>query len=184
MKWRKWNIILHRDIGYLCVGLTIIYAVSGVAVNHIADWNPNYVVERDSCYIEPKIVSGNITLNDVTSILQELAETGVYKNHFRPDSQNLQIFMEGSSITVNLKTGKVMKESIRNRTIFRELNFLHLNHPKKLWTYFADIYAIALAFLAISGMLVIKGKKGIKGRGKWLIALGILLPVIFLKLYF
>ncbi len=184
MKWRKWNIILHRDIGYLCVGLTIIYAVSGVAVNHVADWNPNYIVKRDSCKIEPKIVSGNITLNDVTAILQELGETGEYKNHFRPDSQNLQIFVEGNSITVNLNNGNVIKESIRNRTIFRELNFLHLNHPKKLWTYFADIYAIAIAFLAISGMLVIKGKKGIKGRGKWLIAIGILLPVIFLMLYF
>jgi len=29
MKWRKWNNILHRDIGYLCVGLTVVY-VSGV----------------------------------------------------------------------------------------------------------------------------------------------------------
>ena len=35
MKWRKWNIIIHRDLGYLCFGLTILYVISGVAVNHI-----------------------------------------------------------------------------------------------------------------------------------------------------
>ena len=30
---------LHRDFGYLIVGLTFVYAISGLAVNHIDDWN-------------------------------------------------------------------------------------------------------------------------------------------------
>ena len=46
MKWRKWNNIVHRDLGYLCAGLTVIYVISGVAVNHIADWNPSFDVDR------------------------------------------------------------------------------------------------------------------------------------------
>ena len=45
-KWRRWNNILHRDIGYLAVGLTVVYAISGVAVNHRADWNPSYTFEN------------------------------------------------------------------------------------------------------------------------------------------
>ncbi len=40
--WRRWNKILHRDIGYLSVAMVFIYGISGLAVNHIADWNPNY----------------------------------------------------------------------------------------------------------------------------------------------
>ena len=40
--WRKLNNALHRDVGYLIVGLTIVYGVSGLAVNHRADWNPSY----------------------------------------------------------------------------------------------------------------------------------------------
>ena len=31
-KWRRWNNVLHRDLGYLCVALTIVYAISGIAV--------------------------------------------------------------------------------------------------------------------------------------------------------
>lgn len=46
MNWRKWNNILHRDIGYLTVGLTIVYAISGISVNHIEHWNPNYEIEE------------------------------------------------------------------------------------------------------------------------------------------
>ena len=44
---KSWRLIirsLHRDIGYLAVGLTIIYALSGIAINHIDDWNANFVV--------------------------------------------------------------------------------------------------------------------------------------------
>ena len=32
--WRKLNNALHRDVGFLIVGLTIVYGVSGLAVNH------------------------------------------------------------------------------------------------------------------------------------------------------
>ncbi len=45
MNLSKLNRITHRDIGYLIAGLTIIYAVSGIALNHKHDWNPNYIIE-------------------------------------------------------------------------------------------------------------------------------------------
>ena len=42
LRWRPWLRALHRDIGYLAVGLTVVYALSGLAVNHIGDWDPNF----------------------------------------------------------------------------------------------------------------------------------------------
>src|SRR5262245_42522096 len=42
IRWRPWLRALHRDAGYFFVGLTFVYAVSGLAVNHIADWEPNF----------------------------------------------------------------------------------------------------------------------------------------------
>ena len=47
MNWRRLNNIVHRDLGYLAVGLTIVYGISGLAVNHKADWNPSYRVRED-----------------------------------------------------------------------------------------------------------------------------------------
>lgn len=46
----------------------------------------------------------------------------------------------------------------------------------------ADIYAVVLLILAVTGLFVLKGKKGITGRGAWLTGAGILVPVIFLSL--
>ena len=184
MNWRKWNNIIHRDIGYLCFGLTIIYAVSGVAVNHIHSWNPNYKIEKTSSFIEPVgSYSTKISSEIVHDLLAQIGETGTLKSTFQPDTETLQIFVKGNNIQVNLKNGEVIQEKVRKRPLLYQFNFLHLNHPKKLWTWFADIYSISLALLAITGLFILKGRKGITGRGAWLTVAGIIIPVIFLLLY-
>jgi len=58
-----------------------------------------------------------------------------------------------------------------------EMNQMHLNTPKRLWTVVADVYAVGLIVLAITGMFV--GKTGITGRGAWLTGAGVLLPVAY-----
>ena len=32
-RWRGWLRAIHRDLGYLAIGLTVIYAVSGLAIS-------------------------------------------------------------------------------------------------------------------------------------------------------
>ncbi|MBW2511082.1 MAG: hypothetical protein JRE01_03510, partial [Deltaproteobacteria bacterium] len=99
MNWRHWNNALHRDIGFLCIGLTLVYAISGVAVNHISQWNPSYRVER----IETNIgqVSGNPTDADtIRTILARLDETGKLESSYRPDPHSLQLFVDGRSILI------------------------------------------------------------------------------------
>lgn len=181
---RKWLRILHRDIGYIAAGLTVVYAISGVAVNHVDEWNPNYSIETIKLNTDPIPDSIAQSPEVINRILNSIGETGKLKNTFRPDPETLQIFVEGNTIKININTGEIIQEKVSSRTIIRETNFLHLNAPKKLWTYVADIFAVALCFLAISGLFMIKGKKGITGRGAWLTAAGILIPIIFLLLYY
>lgn len=184
MKWRKWNNIVHRDLGYLCFGLTIIYVISGVAVNHIDIWNPSYTIERVESRLQKPLPAGPAGPETIAAILAELGETGQYKNSFRPDPRTIQIFTEGNTLTIDLPSGQVLQEKVSPRPVLRQLNFLHLNHPKKLWSWFADLYAICLGILAITGLFVLKGKKGLTGRGAWLTIAGIVLPVFFLWLYY
>jgi len=95
----------------------------------------------------------------------------------------LRIFLKDNTIDVNLASGEVVQEIVKTRLLVYEMNFLHLNHPKKVWTYNADLYAISLAVLAITGLFVLKGKQGITVRGAWLTLAGIVLPLVFLWLY-
>lgn len=180
MQWRRWNYVLHRDIGFLCIGLTLVYAISGVAVNHIGQWNPSYSVERVETNIGP-VTANPADAATVRMILARLDERGNLENSYRPDPDSLQLFVEGRSILVHLASGHVVHDRAIPRLGLREMNFLHLNHPKKSWTWVADLYAVALAFLAVSGLLMIRRKT--MRRGLVLTVIGIVLPLFFLILY-
>ncbi len=183
MKWRKWNTIVHRDLGYLCFGLTILYVISGVAVNHIQDWNPTYKIERIA---SPVDLSGVDPVDNnalALTVLSQLDETSPLKNIFRVDDTTLKIFVVNNNITVDIDDGLVSQEKSNKRPLLYQANFLHLNHPKKWWTWFADLYAVALGILAITGLFILRGRKGITGRGAWLTTAGLLIPLIFLWLY-
>ncbi len=174
IKWRKWNNVLHRDIGYAVVALTIVYAVSGIAVNHMADWNPNYHRQQEALELQP--VLGETTQEMKQSVMQQLHLTDEPKSVFRPDPETIQLFYPGQTYTIDVPTGQGIMENVRTRPVLYEFNQLHLNSVKRGWTWFADLYAVALIFVAVTGMFVLKGKNGITGRGAWLTIMGALVP--------
>jgi hypothetical protein len=46
----------------------------------------------------------------------------------------------------------------------------------------ADFFAASLIFFAVSGLLIVRGKQGVSGRGKWFLLLGLLIPVVYVLL--
>ena len=181
MNWRHLNRTIHRDLGYLCCGLTLIYVISGVAVNHVDRWNPSYRLTR----IESNIgsLTGITQEKLVPEIMQRVGENRQLKNVFSSAPGEMTVFVEGNTIVVNLLSGNTVQERYLPRSFLYEVNFLHLNHPKKLWTWFSDLYAIGLGLLAITGLFVLQGRQGIKGRGAVLVAVGLSVPLFFLWLY-
>jgi hypothetical protein len=180
LKWRKWFRVVHRDFGYLFFGVTLIYAISGIAINHLDDWNPNYVITTKEINTS---LDKSSDKNTILEMLEEHGERKNYKNHYYPSENGLKIFLKNGVVFVNLSTGKGLIEKNRRRPMFREMNYLHYN-PVKYWTWFSDLYAAALIALAITGLFLVRGKKGITGRGAWLTILGILIPLIYLFIYF
>ena len=179
--WRRWSIVLHRDVGYLAVAMTLAYALSGIAVNHVADWNPNYRISKTFVDVAP--ITATTTPEMIAAAVERLGLSAAPKGTFRPDPQTLQLFYKERVYHVDLPTGKVMIESTVPRRVLYEMNQLHLNHPKNAWTYIADLYALALILLAVTGLFVLKGKLGITRRGGWLTAAGALVPVGYWLLY-
>jgi hypothetical protein len=183
-KLRRWNNVLHRDIGYLCVGMTLIYAISGIVLNHFKSgdfMHPDY----GKSYTDLKVALPRDGVVDKTYVLSVLAEEGVedeFKSYITGEGY-VQIFLNKGSFYVDLITGEAQMERKTTRHVIKEMNLLHYNNLKKLYTWFSDLYAVALIILAITGLFVLRGKNGILGRGAWLTAIGIVLPALFLIFY-
>ena len=57
MKWRNkslsyWLRVLHRDLGYLMVGVCLIYAVSGILLNHMNGKDPAFRTTEAAVQLE------------------------------------------------------------------------------------------------------------------------------------
>lgn len=181
-KWRKWNRATHRDLGYFFFAMSIIYGLSGIAINHIGDWNPNYVYVNKTIEIGHPIAP-KITKQEVKDFLAKVDEEDSYKHHMMSDQETLRVFLDGGSAFININTGEGQIEKVIRRPIFHAVNYLHYN-PKKWWVWFSDAFAIGLIILAITGLFIIKGKNGITRRGAVIAIAGVVIPVIFLLMYY
>jgi hypothetical protein len=93
------------------------------------------------------------------------------------------IYLNKGHIEYSLPTGEGKLVTLRKRPILTEFNFLHYNKPKKLWTWFSDIFAGGLILVTITGLFIIKGKNGIRSRGAILVSIGVIIPLLFLFFY-
>lgn len=184
MNWYRLNRSLHRDIGYFCIGFALIFAISGIAVNHVADWNPNYAVEQ-----QVKQVGDNnwVELQD-DEIAQEMLRIFDLKqpieSTFWKNKNQFRVFLEdGDTLSWERRTGQVWYQDIEPRVILQALNKLHLNDIRNAWVYFSDLFAVMLIFLALSALFMVKGKHGpARPKSIILMGLGITIPAFFLMI--
>jgi hypothetical protein len=64
--------------------------------------------------------------------------------------------------------------------VLNEMTEMHYS-PNVFWSWFSDIFSIGLLVVTITGLFLIKGKKGIRGVGGIELLIGLALPFI---LYF
>jgi hypothetical protein len=160
--------------------MTVIYAVSGLAVNHIGSWDPNFTPWRKSADLGRAVVGADADVARAALVALGLDETP--QEVYRAAPEDLQVVLRDRTVHVDTTSGRVDGEGQEPRFFLRVANWLHLNRGKKAWTVFADGYAILLLFLAGSGLLMLPGRKGIVGRGGILVLLGVLVPVLYLVL--
>lgn len=182
--WRKWLRILHRDIGYVAVALIIAYGVSGLAVNHIEDWNPSYTFAERGFDIGPLPAGEPAAMADAVIDRLRLDRASV-RGHFLETARELRVFLtDGQEARLDVTTGKGRLKLVARRPVLFQLNALHLNNLKGAWTYVADAFAVALIFLALTGMTMMKGDRGLFGRGKYFVLAGLAVPVGFIAYVF
>jgi hypothetical protein len=241
-------------MGFFLVGLTFIYAASGLALNHIVDWDPNFTQYEHWYELQTPLPD-----DDKLAALAVLSQLGIAGDNYSiyaqrdnvsgveidlPDrlirlnvaaAESLTEFKDGRpkqskkfgplpkdtwgagqavmkyleipeadrarakiySVTYPIRTleiafkaqrtlhvdasrGIVHEEGQQPRFFLRMANWLHVERGKVLpWLFIGDGYALCMMLLAISGMLMVPGRKGLIGRGGLWLIVGVALPLAY-----
>ncbi|MDG5800619.1 PepSY-associated TM helix domain-containing protein [Marinilabiliaceae bacterium ANBcel2] len=171
-KVRLWLRRLHRDAGYFVVGITLVYALSGIFLHHKMavkttvgeiDFTDSLTQEDLAAKWEVKTDQPSITYSDERTTV-------------------IHFYFPGGMGEYNKLTGLATYETFRDRPVMKFMSQLHENQVKG-WGYVADSYAVILIFLAISGLFIVPGKNGFLQRGIWWFSAGVLVVLLFAFIY-
>lgn len=180
---RRWARIIHRDLSYFFAGVVIIYAVSGIVLNHKRDFNSDYSIRRSEVQLPgtfPQLQE--VDSQTAREMLRAVDPDARYAKHYASGEDRIKIFVAGGSILeVELQSGKAVYEKLTRRPIISSMNRLHYN-PNRWWTRFSDVFAVSLLLITLTGLVMVPGRNGLKGRGGIELAAGIAIPILFLLL--
>jgi len=204
-RWRPRLLALHRDVGLLTVGLTLVYSLSGLAVNHRRDWDYERRTEHSELTLPPPWQL--LPLSEARRRALEAAPASLTDDEARAVGEavsarlglpappratlwrnptKLGLFLGASDEDVadyDLATGHLSRLQRRPRLLLGATHRLHLNRLGGSWTWVADAFACGLAFMALSGSVLFLARQR-RGRRAWLLwAAGWLIPLLALWLW-
>lgn len=173
---RRWARIIHRDLGFLMVGVSLVYAISGILLNHMNGKDPAFHTEEITLQAEKRLSS-----QELTYWWNDRKDVPPLRKILSIDDQHLRLMLDGGVGVYNSGSGMLDYEKHSKRQFVYWINKLHYNKVKG-WSVMADFFAVSLIFFAFSGLIMVKGKNGISGRGKWYLLLGLIIPVLYIVL--
>lgn len=180
--FRKWSRLIHRDLSFFFAGVLLIYAISGFMLNHKRDFNSSYSVERQSYELRGGYPAESDTWSeeDIRRCLEEVGQGSEYMKSYQPEQGQIKVFIRrGCTLAIDTRQQTAVSESLHKRPILSSLNRLHYN-PTRWWTIFSDLFLGSLVIIVFSGLFIIKGPKGLWGRGGLELLGGILIPILFM----
>jgi uncharacterized protein len=181
-KIRRWNLEWHRDLGYFFSSLIIIYCISGIALNHVNDWNPDFIIHKKTVQVPKLFIRSNVNADAIREFGKLVGENR-FKVFDFPTNNQVKIYYDNATLHINLETGVGEYEHLKKRHVFYESNVLHRNSLNG-WKWLSDIFALMLITISVTGLFILKGKYGFMRRGIWIMLAGLLVPVIAIILFY
>jgi len=165
--------VVHRDLGFFVVGITLVYAISGILLNHLDKKDPAFRTESKTVQL-----SENLSEKQLSESWIADKKLPALKRVMRIDDNHLRLFLDGGIGVYTVSNGSASYEKHEKRVFIYWINRLHYNKVKH-WSPVADFYAGSLILLAVTGLLMMKGKRGLAGSGKWYLIIGLLIPILY-----
>lgn len=154
---------LHRDVGFFALGLTFIYAISGIVL-----------IYRDTGFLKSeRQIERQLSPNIQESELGMMLHIRDFK--ITKTEHDIVYFKNG---TYNKATGIVHYTNQALPLTLDKLISLHKSSSKNFSHWFTTIYGIALLFLAVSSFWMFKPNTGLFKRGLLFTGIGFIIAFI------
>ena len=158
---------LHRDIGFLTLGLTLVYVLSGVLL-----------IYRNTDFLKKEKTSELQLQQNLSE--EDLAKQLAVRN-FRVEKKEGDVFYFKEGF-YNATTGAAKISRKDYPPIIKKLVSLHKITGANRLSLLNTIYGILLLFLAVSFLFMFKFGTGKSKRGLAFTSLGVILTILFLVL--
>ena len=185
---------LHRDLGYFVIGLTLIYAITGIILSGRGlGWFKQEIKSEI-------VIEQNISSKDFNKKFIQVVKEGKLLEIFPEDSyssvekhlklkqtkveENISYYQAWRSLKIKYdkSTGNTLVKYKGYPFVVEVFVEAHKASHESAWFYLAIIYSVILSFLAISSFWMVKGKNGFKRRGVYFMLAGFVVVGIFLSL--
>ena len=126
-KLRRLNIATHRDLGYFFSSLIIIYCLSGFALNHVNDWNPDFIIEKETITIPGDYSTSNLSSELIKEFGKQVNETD-YKVYDVPSPGKVKIYYDNASLLIAQSIGFLRLEAYQWLKGVPAYSAIHLEH--------------------------------------------------------
>lgn len=181
LPWRRWALAWHRDVGLAFSALVVAYSLSGLALNHAKDWDPDFLLHTEELPLPAELRALPVG-PALYGGLNRLVGEARHRVADQPTNSRVKLYYEAATLSVDLQTGVALLERVERRPLFFQANVLHRNSLDG-WRWIADVFAVGLITLALTGMVIPGGKYGLGGRGKWYVLGGLVPPLVAVVLF-
>jgi len=165
--------MLHRNIGFFVIGLTIIYSLSGI----VLVYRTTDFLKQDT--LVQKTISKNINSTELAKALK-VREINIVKSE-----GDLVYFRAGDNIKngkYDKTTGMVSYTEKQLPTLLNKLNERHKASSRNTVHLFSVVYGVLLFFLAVSSFWMYKPGTKMFCQGIYISLAGFLVAILMLWL--
>ncbi|WP_297098789.1 PepSY-associated TM helix domain-containing protein [uncultured Draconibacterium sp.] len=162
---QHWMRSLHRDIGYLMIGMTLIYAISGIIL-----------VYRDTGFLKSE---KTITRQLPPNLEEQQLGMMLHLFDFKVEKTEGDLVYFGNG-TYNKATGEAIYQAVGLPEFMNKLNGLHKASSQTKTHWFTTVFGVLMLFLALSSLWMFKARSKHFKRGMVFSALGLALAVVML----
>ncbi|WP_319228032.1 PepSY-associated TM helix domain-containing protein [Draconibacterium orientale] len=89
----------------------------------------------------------------------------VYKKHYVDNDGDIKVFIANGEVIIYPGSGEGRMRYLQRRPLIFGMNKLHRATLGTAWKWVSDTMAVILLFVAVSGLFILKGKRGLATLG-------------------